>query len=56
MLLTEWNWDDALAVAKEEGIEIGDAIGEVKGIKKMLALWESGISLEDAKRQIGVGH
>ena len=23
MLLTEWNWDDALAVSREEGIEIG---------------------------------
>jgi len=23
MLLSEWNWDDALAVSREEGIEVG---------------------------------
>ncbi|GBU24615.1 hypothetical protein R83H12_01249 [Fibrobacteria bacterium R8-3-H12] len=23
MIFTEWNWDDAIAVAKEEGIDIG---------------------------------
>jgi predicted transposase/invertase (TIGR01784 family) len=31
MLLTEWNWDDALQVSKEEGKEDGIEIGVEKG-------------------------
>jgi hypothetical protein len=38
MLLTEWNWDDALAVryeeGREEGIETGREEGLVKGLEK----------------------
>ncbi len=31
MLLTEWNWDDALAVRFEEGIEQGMMQGMIQG-------------------------
>jgi predicted transposase/invertase (TIGR01784 family) len=31
MLLTEWNWDDALAVRYEEGIEEGREEGRMEG-------------------------
>jgi hypothetical protein len=31
MLMTEWNWDDALAVSKEEGIEEGREKGREEG-------------------------
>jgi predicted transposase/invertase (TIGR01784 family) len=31
MLLTEWNWDDALAVSKEEGWEEGREEGREEG-------------------------
>jgi predicted transposase/invertase (TIGR01784 family) len=65
MLFTEWNWDDALAVAREEareegrdeGIVEGIGIGEERGVaigrnmerKELFALWESGVSLAEAK-------
>jgi hypothetical protein len=32
MLYTEWNWDDALRISKEEGVEEGIEIGEQRGI------------------------
>jgi predicted transposase/invertase (TIGR01784 family) len=34
MLYTEWNWDDALAVAREEGIEDGLEKGIEKGLEE----------------------
>jgi len=34
MLLTEWNWDDALAVRFEEGLEEGREEGREEGIEK----------------------
>jgi hypothetical protein len=37
MLLTEWNWDDALAVQREEGLEEGLAQGLEEGLTKGLA-------------------
>jgi hypothetical protein len=43
MLLSEWNMKDALEVAKEETLE--DAF----------ALFESGMSLEEAKQKLGLG-
>jgi hypothetical protein len=53
MLFTEWNMDDALAVAREEaledGIEKGIAIGEAK-TRELFALLESGVSLAEAKK------
>ena len=45
MLLTEWNLKDSLEVAREEA--------EAKGIEKVFSLLDSGMSLEDAKRQLG---
>ena len=33
MLLTEWNWDDVLEVAREEGREDGREEGMEKGIE-----------------------
>jgi hypothetical protein len=65
MLLSEWNMKDALEVAREEGKEegreegigIGVGIGTEKGVGiglgKAFALWESGISLDEAKRKSG---
>ena len=44
MLLTEWNWDDALAVRYEEGHEEGQ--GYVVG------LLEQGFSLEEIKQHL----
>jgi len=50
MLSTKFKLKDALAVAKEEGREEGEA----KGIKKVLALLEKGIPLAEAKRRLGI--
>jgi hypothetical protein len=36
MLLTEWNWDDALRVRGEEEREIGEEIGEKRGEAKLV--------------------
>ncbi|MCL2101669.1 MAG: Rpn family recombination-promoting nuclease/putative transposase [Fibromonadales bacterium] len=57
MLLGEWNLKDALVIAREEakeealkeGIEIGDA-----KLQKLIALWENGTSLDEAKRQLNL--
>jgi predicted transposase YdaD len=66
MLLTEWNWDDAKSVwqeeAREDGIVLGEARGEARGREagigigrqELLTLWESGVSLPEAKRQLGL--
>jgi hypothetical protein len=37
MLLTEWNWDDALAIQREEGLEEGLEKGLAKGLEKGMA-------------------
>jgi flagellar biosynthesis/type III secretory pathway protein FliH len=34
MLYTEWNWDDALAVQREEGWEEGREEGLEEGLEK----------------------
>ncbi|MDR2972733.1 MAG: Rpn family recombination-promoting nuclease/putative transposase [Bacteroidales bacterium] len=47
MLMTEWNWDDALAVRYEEGIEKGIEKGEKKGEQKIINLLRSGKSPEE---------
>ena len=44
MLLTEWNWNDALRVREEEGRQ--------EGIQQLLDLWKSGVSLADVERMI----
>jgi hypothetical protein len=53
MLFTEWNLDDALAVRYEEGTEDGIEIGRKAEREELFALWESGVSLEEAKRKFG---
>ncbi len=45
MLFQEWNWDEALAVRFDEGV--------AKGHDELFALWESGISLGEAKQKFG---
>ncbi|MCL2100330.1 MAG: Rpn family recombination-promoting nuclease/putative transposase [Fibromonadales bacterium] len=42
-----------LDYAKEEGIEIGEARSDAKGMEKVFALWESGMSLDEAKLHLG---
>ncbi|MFP3089594.1 Rpn family recombination-promoting nuclease/putative transposase [Treponema sp. TIM-1] len=37
MLFTEWNWDDALAIQREEGMEEGLAKGREEGLEEGLA-------------------
>jgi hypothetical protein len=58
MLFTEWNWDDAKSVwqeeAREAGFGRGVVVGEARGREELLALWESGMSLPEAKRQLGL--
>ncbi len=53
MLFTEWNLDDAIAVAREEALEDGIEKGRNERSKELFALWESGVSLEEAKRKFG---
>jgi hypothetical protein len=50
MLFTEFKLKDAIAVAKEEG----EARGEARGMRKLLALLEKGIPLAEAKRKLGL--
>jgi flagellar biosynthesis/type III secretory pathway protein FliH len=62
-------WNDSKAIldyAVEEGMEKGIAIGEARGeakgreegealgMEKMLALWEKGIPIAEAKKQLGL--
>ena len=37
MLYTEWNWDDALAVRYEEGIEEGQEAAKINIARNLLA-------------------
>jgi len=46
MMTTEFKLKDALAVAGKEG--------EARGVKKLLALWERGVPLAEAKRRLGI--
>ena len=47
MLLTEWNWDDALAVRYEEGIEDGWEKSREEIARKMKV---SGLSMADISK------
>jgi uncharacterized protein (DUF433 family) len=61
MLFTEWNWDDALEVAKEEGWEAGlkqgdkagfgrgVVVGEAKGVAKVLEYLKQGHTIAEAE-------
>jgi hypothetical protein len=55
MLLTEWDNDKALAVAKKEAREDGRVEGIAEGIEKLAALLEKGVPLAEAKRKLGLG-
>jgi len=50
MLLTEWNWDDALEVAREEGLEDGLELTArnalVKGFSVQTVQEITGLNLE----------
>ncbi|MDR0303959.1 MAG: hypothetical protein LBH98_04195 [Chitinispirillales bacterium] len=50
MLLTEWNWDDALRVQKEEGRQEG----RQEERRKLLELLEQGITLSEVKKKLGL--
>jgi hypothetical protein len=54
MLFTEWNLKDALEVAREEARETALEEGEAKGMEKVFSLLEKGVSLDEAKRQLGL--
>jgi hypothetical protein len=58
MLVTEYNVDTALRVAKEEGweegIQIGEARGEARGEKKVLELLAQGCSIDQIKQRLGL--
>jgi predicted transposase/invertase (TIGR01784 family) len=51
MLLTEWNWDTALEVSKEEGIQQGIQQGMQQGMQQLLEFWKSGHTLEEAEKK-----
>ena len=60
MIFTEWNWDDALEVAREEGredgLEEGMAQGMTQGMEKsrqhFLEMISQGLSIEEIKRRL----
>ena len=56
MLLTEWNIDDALAVAREEGEERGLERGLEQGREDVrlmiLELLDQGLSADEIRQQI----
>jgi len=53
MLFTEWNLEDAIAVAKEEAAE--DAWEKAqKREEELFTLWESGMPVSEAKRKFGL--
>ncbi|MDR3000528.1 MAG: hypothetical protein LBU89_04605 [Fibromonadaceae bacterium] len=66
MLLTEWNWDDAKSVWQEEARETGWEEGLKQGViegrnegreertRELFSLWESGVSLTEAKQRFGL--
>jgi len=52
MLFTEWNLDDAIAVAREEALEDGIEIGCEKRDNEILALIEKGYTAADIKSHL----
>jgi hypothetical protein len=53
MILTEWNTEDAITFAREEGREEGYVQGEAKGEQKILDLLKSGKTPEEIIRDYG---
>ena len=58
MLYTEFKLEDFVAVREKEaearGMKKGEARGMKKGEARLLALWEKGVPLAEAKRKLGV--
>ncbi|MDR1933589.1 MAG: hypothetical protein LBQ57_12305 [Spirochaetales bacterium] len=52
MLYTEWNWDDALAVREEEGIEKGIEKGREEVQNMVLELVEKGCTPEQIRAEL----
>ncbi len=56
MLLSEWNLEDAIAVAREEAreeaLEEGIDIGDARGIKKVFSLLRQGYSVDEAEMML----
>jgi flagellar biosynthesis/type III secretory pathway protein FliH len=56
MIFTEWNWDDAKEVwreeAREEGMEEGMAKGMEKGRDEVFALLKKGLSVEEVEKML----
>jgi len=50
MIFTEWNWDDAIAVAKEEAFEDGIGKGVDKRSNEVLTLIRKGYSSADIEK------
>jgi len=48
MLYTEWNLDDAIAVAREEAYEDG----REEGVGIVLELLDQGLSIDEIKRRL----
>jgi predicted transposase/invertase (TIGR01784 family) len=51
MLLTEWNWDDAMRVREEEGRQEGILQGMQQRTQEILKYLKSGHSLEEAEKK-----
>jgi len=47
MLITEWNQEEAIAVAREEGIEIGVEKTREEERKNFLELLHQGLSIDE---------
>ncbi|MCL2804441.1 MAG: hypothetical protein FWD26_00690, partial [Treponema sp.] len=52
MLLTEWNTEDAIAYAREEGIDIGIEKGIEKRNQYFLELLDQGLSIGEIKQRL----
>jgi len=48
------DYRNTIEYAKKEGIAIGERRCEKRSVKKLLALWESGVPLAEAKRKFGL--
>jgi predicted transposase YdaD len=52
MIFTEWNWDDALEVAREEGREDGLEEGRKENRQYFLELINQGLTIEEIKQRL----
>jgi len=52
MIFTEWNWDDALEVAREEGHGDGLEEGFEKSRQYFLEMINQGLSIEEIKQRL----